>query len=373
LEKQIVVIGEKTIKTLFGNWESIVYEPAEGWKKHVDRSKRYTEVMTTEASPLVYQTPKEVIWTKNKAKLYRFAPNLQKTQRVPLLIFFGLVNKPYILDLAPGNSLVEYLVNRGFDVYLFDWGTPGYEDRYMKLDDYILDYMPKGVKKVLRHSGANELSLLGYCMGGTMTAVFSALHNHLPIKNIIFMTSPFDFEDIGMFSKMLDERYFNVDKLVDTLGCIPPQMIDYGNKLLKPIANFVGPYVNLYERADNEAYVVSWMLMQKWVNDGIAFPGEAFRQWIREFYQHNKLVKGNFNIRGLQVYLGNITSNVLNIGATRDHIVLPKQLEILMNLISSKDKTYKLMPTGHISIIFGRNAHKFTYPTIGDWLEERSF
>src|SRR5437899_4622704 len=121
------------------------------------------------------QTPKEVVWTKNKAKLYRYAPMAEKRFPVPILLIYALINRPYVMDLMPGNSLVEYLVNQGFDVYLLDWGTPGDEDKNLTFENYVLDYIPRAVRKVLRHSHAEELSLLGFCMGGTMTAMYAAL------------------------------------------------------------------------------------------------------------------------------------------------------------------------------------------------------
>ena len=283
-----------------------------------------------------------------------------------------LINKPYILDLTKGSSFVEYLVNRGFDVYLLDWGTPGYEDKNMKLDDYIMDYIPRAVQKVLRKSKADEVSMLGYCMGGTMTSIFAALHPELPIKNIVFMTSPFDFENTGLYGEMLDEKYFNIDKVVDTLGLIPPEMIDFGNKLIKPMSNIYGPYVSLVDRADNDNFLKSWKLLQKWLNDGIPFPGEAYRQWIRDFYQKNKLIKGELVVRGQKVDLKNIKANVLNLSGASDIIAQPQQVEALMDVISSEDKQYINLPVGHTSITFGSKATKITYPTVSDWLEERS-
>ena len=177
--------------------------------------------MTVEPEPKVGQTPKEIIWKKNKAILYRYQPAKEKTKKVPMLMIYALINKPYILDLAPGSSLIEYLTDRGHDVYLLDWGTPGYEDRHMKLDDYVMDYIPRAVKKVLRTSDADEISLLGYCIGGTLTAMFAALHPNLPIRNIVFLTSPFDFKNAGLFTNWVDERYFQLDQMVDTLGNIP--------------------------------------------------------------------------------------------------------------------------------------------------------
>lgn len=342
------------------------------YKSGYNRMKRFSEVLTTEAEPLVGQTPKEVVWTKNKSKLYRYQPAMKKTNKVPILMVYALINKPYILDLAPGNSLIEHLTNKGHDVYLLDWGTPGYEDRHMKLEDYIMDYIPRAAKKVLHTSKAKELSVLGYCMGGTMTSIFAALNPELPIRNLIFMTSPFDFEDAGHYTNWLDKRHFNLDKLVDTMGNIPHEMIDFGNKLLNPIQNFYGPYVSLADRADNENFVESWKLMQKWLKDGIPFPGESYRQWIRDFYQDNKLINDELYVRGRQVKLSDIKANVLNIAASRDNIALPHQVEPLNDKVSSKDKTFHLLETGHVSVAIGRKAINETYPLIDEWLTERS-
>lgn len=350
------------------SWLKTLPEPIQ---KNYDRFKKVSEVLTRTPEPKVGQSPKEVIWSKNKAKLYRY--HSQKiTNKVPLLLVYALINKPYILDLTPGSSLVEYLVNQGHDVYLLDWGTPGLEDRHMKLDDYIMDYIPRAVQKVLKTSNAEEISVLGYCMGGTMTSIFAALHPELPIRNLIFLTSPFDFSDTGLFTNWLDERYFNLDKVVDTFGVVPPEMIDLGNKLLKPLVNYIGPYVSLADRVENDSFVKSWTLMQKWVHDGIPFPGEAFRQWIGEFYQQNKLINDELYIRGKQVKLSKIKANILNIAAQRDHIAAPDQVKPLLEKVASKDKTFHLMPTGHVSVVVGGSATRGTYPTIDQWLKERS-
>src|SRR3954447_19228371 len=168
------------------------------YQEMLSRVKKATKVLTSDTEPEVAPTPKEVIWTKHKTKLYRYISEKPTKIKTPILLVYALINKPYILDLTKGSSFVEYLVNRGFDVYLLDWGTPGYEDKNMKLDDYIMDYIPRAVRKVLKTSNADEISILGYCMGGTITSIFASLHPELPIRNLIFMTSPFDFEETGM-------------------------------------------------------------------------------------------------------------------------------------------------------------------------------
>lgn len=334
--------------------------------------KRLTEVFVKEPEPQVGQTPKEVIWTKNKAKLYRYQPAVEKTNKVPILMIYALINKPYILDLYPGNSLIEHLSNKGHDVYLLDWGVPGYEDRHMKLDDYIVDYIPQAIKKVLRKSEAKEITLFGYCIGGTMSAIFTALNPQLSIRNLLLLTSPIDFTNAGLFTNWLDKRYFQLDKLVDTLGNIPFEMIDFGNKLLSPISTTLGPYVSIANRVEDENFVLNWKLMQKWLNDGVPFPGEAYRQWIRDFYQENKLINDELEIRGEKVKLANIKANLLNISATRDNIALPNQVEPLNDKVSSKNKTYHSVETGHISVVTGRKAIKEIHPFIENWIAENS-
>jgi polyhydroxyalkanoate synthase len=365
--------GWRDMKNLMTKeYENFIEMVPEEYQQMFRRLKSVTQVLLKDAEPEVGPTPKEVIWTRNKTKLYRYISEQPKKHKTPLLLIYALINKPYIMDLTKGGSLVEYLVNRGFDVYLLEWGTPGIEDKNMKLDDYIMDFIPRAVRKVLRKSKADAVSILGYCMGGTITSIFAALHPELPIRNLVFMTTPFDFEDTGLYGAMLDEQHFDIDKLVQTYGNIPPEMIDFGNKLLKPMANIYGPYVSLYDRAENESFVTSFKLLQKWLNDGVPFPGESYRQWIREFYQKNKLIKGELVIRGRQVKLEEITANVLNLSGEIDNIAPPHQVEALMNRISSKDKQYINLPVGHTSIAFGSKASKITYPTIGDWLEERS-
>lgn len=373
MEVFVVTNGVKTPPG-FEEWLQSFKIPEEGFlKENVDKFTRFQEVITTDAEPQVGQTPKETIWTKNKASLYHYAPAKKKTNQVPILFVYALINKAYILDLYPGNSLIEYLTDQGHDVYLLDWGVAGYEDRHMKLDDYILDYLPHAAKKVLRHSGAKELTLYGYCMGGTMTAIFAALYAKLlPIRNVVLMTSPIDFSEAGLYTKWLNKETFQLDKLVDVLGNIPFEMIDYGNKLLSPISNSMGTYINLASRIDNDQAVLNWKLMQTWLNDGVPFPGESYRQWIRDFYQDNKLINDELTVRGQDVRLQHITANLLNICAMRDNIVMPHQIQALNEKVSSKNKTLHEVPTGHVSVCTGRYAQKEIYPYVSEWLHNNS-
>jgi polyhydroxyalkanoate synthase subunit PhaC len=342
-----------------------------------DTLKKYRaglQIMLEGAMANTGQTPKEVIWTKNKAKLYRYEPTVEKRYPVPILLVYALINRPYVLDLVPGNSLVEYLTGKGFDVYLLDWGIPGDEDKNLTFENYVLDYIPRAVKKMLRAANAEELTMLGYCMGGTMAAMYAALFPGNPLRNLMLLTAPTDFttENTGLYGLWTSEKYFNPDHMAEAFGNIPGDLVDTGNRMTKPVTNYVGSYVTMWDRIMQDKTMDTWLAMSKWVNDGIPFPGAAFRQWIREFYQQNKLVKGEIKLRGRRVDLSNITCAVLNIAGKKDHICTVPQAEATMNAISSKDKEFFVLDAGHVGLLIGSDAKSTLWPKIHTWLEPRS-
>ena len=319
-------------------------------------------------------TPKEVIWTKNKAQLYHYIPTCEKRFPVPILCVYALINRCYILDLMPSYSLVEYLVSQGFDVYLLDWGIPGEEDQKLTFEHYIFDYLARAIKKTLRHANVEQCSILGYCMGGTMSAMYAALFPDAVLRNLILLTTPTDFapEHTGTYGAWTSEKHFNQDLLVDSFGNIPGELINAGNQMVKPITNYLGAYVTMWNRLFHDRPMNTWLAMNKWVNDGVPFPGEAFRQWIHDFYQQNKLVKGEISLRGQHVDLSRISCSVLNIAGKRDHICTLPQAEATMRLISSQDKEFFTLDAGHVGLLISAETRKLLWPKISTWLQSRS-
>lgn len=324
----------------------------------------------------VAQTPREVIWTLNKARLYRYVPVVPPEQRhpVPLLLVFALMNRPTILDLRPKSSFVEHMVNQGYDVYLLDWGAPGPEDRNLKFDDYVLDYMPRAIRKMKSVSGSESFSLLGWCIGAILTTLYAAVFPRDGVKNLILLTAPLDFSnpDCSTFARWISERNFDVDRLIDTLGNMPGEMLDYGAKALKPVENYVGSYLRLWDNLDNPKVVESWHAMNTWVTDLIPMSGAAYRQFVVEFYRENRLMNGTLVIRGHKVDLNRLRASVLNVVATEDHIVPPCQTEGIMPRFGSDDKQLLKIPGGHIGMMAGSQAVKRTWPRITEWLDQRS-
>jgi polyhydroxyalkanoate synthase len=320
------------------------------------------------------QTPKEVIWTKNKAKLYRYEPSAEKKHPVPILMVYALINRPYILDLLPGNSFIEYLVGQGFDVYLLDWGIPGDEDWDLSFDDYILDYLRPATKRVLRASRAEEYTLFGYCMGGTMSAMYASLFPSRSLKNLVLLTTPIDFapEKTGLLGLWTDEKHLDPDLLVGSFGNVSSDIIENAMQMLKPVTNYVGTHVTMWECILDEKPMETWEAINKWVKDGTPFPGATFKQWIKEFYQQNKLVKGEIHLRGHKVDLSNITCPILNIAGKKDHICPLPQTEPTTDLVSNEDTEFVVLDAGHVGLLTGRSARKDLWPKVKSWLEERS-
>jgi polyhydroxyalkanoate synthase len=339
-----------------------------------ERLQTLSTLLTTKAA--IAQTPKQLVWTLNKAKLYRYVPVLpaEKRHPVPLLLVFALMNRPYILDLRPEHSFVETMVRHGYDVYLLDWGVPGLEDKHLKFDDYVLEYLPRAIRKVKALSGSEEFSLLGWCIGAILTTAYAALRPDDGLRNLLLLTAPLDFSNRQelTFARWVDEKYFDVDKILAAFGNMPGEMIDYGAKALKPVENYITNYCKLWDNLDNPRAVKSWHAMNTWVTDNIPIAGGAFRQLIVDLYRGDRLMKGEWTLRGERVDLSRLRANLLTVIAEGDHITPPCQSEALLPKVGSTDKEIFRVRGGHIGIMASTGADKQTWPHIDSWLAARS-
>src|SRR5688572_15402551 len=344
------------------------------WQEEFERQRRraqnLSEMLVNPTEPRVGCTPREEIYRTNKSRLYRYQS--RRTHRIPLLFVPNLgISRPYIFDLLPGGSFVEHMTREGFDFYLLDWGVFGPEDNVLTFEDCVVKILPKMVRKVLETSGADELSILGYCMGAPLSVSFVASNPEVPVKNYINMAGPIDFSQVGMFGLWLDPRFFNVDRFVDSVGAVPADMVKAGFKLLKPTMD-LSTNINLWWNAWNDKYIEGFTALNKWANEYVAFPGEFFRQWVRDFYQGNKLVRNELVFGGRPVRLGNIQCPVFVVGAKEDYIAPPACVRALMDAVASREEHYIELPGGHISLIAGRGAAVHCWPKVSGWLAPRS-
>src|SRR6266545_6296193 len=339
-------------------------------KRNLLRMKHFGEMIMNPKEPEVGPTPREEIYRKNKSRLWRYAS--KRTIRTPLLFVPNLgISRPYIFDLMPKGSFIEYMTQQGFDFYLLDWGVFGPEDNGLTVEDAVTKILPRMANKALESSGASEMSVLGYCMGAPLSACFVASHPEFPLKNYIDMAGPVDFAHVGLFGLWLDPRFFDVDKYIDTRGSVPADMVKAGFKLLKPTMD-LSTNLNLWWNLWNDKYIEGFTALNKWANEYVAFPGEFFRQWVRDFYQGNKLYRGELVFGGRPVRLASITAPVFVVGAREDYIAPPGCVRALLDAVSSRDKEYVELPGGHISLIAGRGASLHCWPKVSGWLAPRS-
>ncbi|HWK85688.1 MAG TPA: alpha/beta fold hydrolase [Caldimonas sp.] len=321
--------------------------------------------------PSLGLTPRDLILQRGTMALYHYRPLADEVYRVPLLLVMALTNRGYILDLVPGQSLVEFLLRQGYDVFMIDWNPPRRDEKHLRLEDYTLDFIPSCVSRVQEISGEEDVNLVGYCMGGLLSTVYAALHPGGPVRNLAVFTTPIDYREMKLFSRWSDKRYFDVDRLVDTTGNVPPSMIFSAFDMLRP-ASGVAAKVQLWDNLWNDEYVKSYRMVDRWACDILPLPGEFFRQTTKELMWENRLYKNELVIGGRHVDLGAIKVPLLHVLAEHDHIVPYAAAKPLVAMIGSKDKEEMVLKGGHVSLVAGANAVKRLWPRLDVWLGKAS-
>lgn len=316
-------------------------------------------------------TPKEVIYQEDKLTLYRFQPSTKAVQnQVPVLIVYALVNRPYMTDLQENRSTVKGLLDAGLDVYLIDWGYPDRSDRYLTLDDYLNGYLDRCVDVICQRHKLEKINLLGICQGGTFSLCYSAMHPE-KVANLVTMVTPVDFQTPdNMLSTWV--RHVDIDLVADTMGTIPGEMLNWTFLNLKPYRLISQKYVDMVDVLEDKKQIDGFLRMEKWIFDSPDQAGEAYRQFLKDFYQQNKLINGGLVIGEHEIDLKQVTMPVLNIFATEDHLVPPDASKAMKDVIGSKDYTEQSFKGGHIGIYVSGRAQKEVPPSIGRWLDERT-
>lgn len=320
--------------------------------------------------PRTGQTPRREIHNRNKARLYRYEG--ARRYRIPLLFVPNLgISRPWIFDLLPGNSFVEYMTLQGFDFYLLDWGIFGPEDRRLAFEECVTGILPTMWRKVLETSGVEELSVVGYCMGAALAASLAASRPELPLRTFVDLAGPIDFARAGLLTCWLDRRFFDLDRVVDTLGSIPPALVWLGGLLLRPTMG-LSMLIDIWSSLGDRQHAEEVSASLKWVREFVGIPGEFFRQWVRDFYQDNKLYRGDLWVGLRPARLRAITCPVLAVAASDDPIAPPESVRALLDAVGSHDMRYLEMRGSHLSLVVGPEGSGRLWPQISSWLASRS-
>ncbi|MEI6261226.1 MAG: class III poly(R)-hydroxyalkanoic acid synthase subunit PhaC [Deltaproteobacteria bacterium] len=347
----------------------ILSKLAEDAERVQSRAQKASEVLLEKMDAQVAVTPSEVVYQEDRIKLKHYLPRTQIRYATPLLVVYALINRETMLDLQPGRSVVENFLNSGIDLYMIEWGYPTRKDRFLGFDDHINGYMDNVINFIRERHGVDSINLMGICMGGTFSVIYSALYPE-KIKNLITTVTPTYFDtDKGLLHVWM--KHVDADRLVDTYGNIPADLMNLGFLMLNPARLMIDKYVGFMENMDDKIFVENFVRMEKWIFDSPDLPGEVFRQFIKDCYQQNLLIQNRLEVGGKRIDLKKITMPVLNIYGKFDHLVPPEACEPLIRYVGSTDKENLRLDTGHIGIYVSSKCQKEFAPKIAAWLKER--
>jgi polyhydroxyalkanoate synthase len=341
-------------------------------RNQIDYSKiaKTIELLSRGNHISVGDTPNDIVYETKLFRLLHYRSLVKKVSPTPILVVYALINRSYVLDLQPNKSWIRHLLSQGFDIYLLDWKSPTRNDKFVSFDDYVNCYIDDCVEIVQNNNSTDKITLHGYCMGSSMSAMYTALHEE-KIKNLVTIAPVIDTsKDSTVIANI--SREMDIDKLVSTIGFLPPEKLYECYSILKPFKQGVNKYFNLIENIENESFVQNFLRIEKWLYDTPPIAGETIKQWINDIYKNNLLFKNQFKLGKLTVDLKKINVPLLNIVAEEDHLVSPECSVPLNEVVSSEDKRLIRFHTGHVGLIASSYSQNNVLPKVGQWLKTRS-
>ncbi len=336
-------------------------------------------------------TPHEVIF-KEALLSVRFYSSLSSEQiesssssappKIPVVLIPPLGVAAWIFDLLPSRSLVKFLLDRNFCVYLIDWGEPNRAHAHLSLENYVIDWFPKALTSVRLHSKQANLSLVGYCMGGLLSLMYAAYSKDEYISNIVVLGSPIDFHSSGSMGKILarlNKPLSRLSKLARiSLLDLKPGLFHVPGKLLSFSFNLTSPFSSIRSRLDlliklaDREYVAMHTTTSRWFNEMLDYPGAMVQSVIVQLGLSNSLSRDILKLAGSPILFSSINAPIFAVAGMQDKIVSVEAVTRLLEMVSSLDKTLKVVPGGHAGLFAGAKAPETTWAYLSDWLSLRS-
>ena len=343
-------------------------------RREVERSvlRARNGIRYVSAPANVGRTPKDVVWQRDRAELWRYRSSAPIRYAQPLVFVHSLVSKSYILDLRPGNSTVEFFLDQGLDVFLVDWGVPDERDADNDVETYVDEYLPRAIRAVQKETGCGDVTLAGYCLGGIFAFLYTAGHAEAPVRNVILLATPVDYGEMGIMVAPIREGRMDPDELVDETGNVPADALYAGFYMQAPTKE-VALYASLLENLWNDDFVDGYQAMAQWSREHVPFPGAAARQVVEEFVRRNVLMTGSMELGGREIDFTRIRGNVLNAFAAKDNVVPPAAVEPASRLVGDPERRDELrLGGGHVTFATGSRAFKQSLPAIMEWIAAHS-
>ncbi len=338
-----------------------------GGVDEVDRVRRGMWLHRTLPRPPVGCTPHEVAFRQNKLVLRAYTPSPTAPRgRLPVVVVPSLINRAYICDLEPDRSLVGGLAALGHPVYLVDWGVPGPEDAEVGVAEVLLDLLSRALQRVCRHAGSPQAHILGYCQGGTLSAMYAALRP-ARVASLVALNAPVLFKDGGRFREFVS--HLDVDAAIDADRLVSTDVMGAAFKLLDPMGNWT-KYLAIERIANSPRELGRALARERWLEENVPMTGTFAREFIRAAYQEDRLAAGTWQVRGEPVLLRNITCPVFVATCAKDFITPAAAATPLASLVGSRTTKIELLQSGHIGVVVGSFGPKVFYPMLDRWFRE---
>ena len=285
---------------------------------------------------------------------------------------YALVKRPFILDLLPGRSVIETLTREGFDVYLTDWIPPTREDSWRGFDDYVNCELHDAIRAVQKLSGAKRVNVLGYCFGGVLSLMWTALYPET-VKNLVTLATPVDARVPGNALFATAARMSEVvNPIIELYGNCPGWFINACFKSMAPVHHALSKYLDLYKNRTGSGYAEMFRLFERWMDSDVPMAGEVFREVTEQLFGHNLLMHSEFRVGGTRVDLKNITCPLLNVMGEHDDVVPPRSSMALNEAAASRDCRNLTYPAGHVGTAVSGGAQRKLWPQVAQWLAARN-
>jgi len=323
--------------------------------------------------------PKDEILRTDKVTLHRYRPVTETRFETPVLVVYSLIGRHTMTDLQEDRSLVRNLLARGVDLWVVDWGNASRADRWLTIDDYVMGYLDECVTAMCEATGKSKIGMLGICEGGVFALAYAALEPER-VQHLILTITPLDFHAdladdvsqqglINLWTRSLTDE--DVDRMIEVWGVLPGEFMGAIFSMLTPIRNYTKYNVDLLDVVDDEKKLMNFLRMEKWLADRPHHAGEAAKQWLKDLYQQNKLIRNEWVLDGRKVDLRQVTAPVLNIYAESDNIIPPATARVLSGKLGTDDYTELGLRGGHIGVFVSSKSQGIVGQGIADWLAER--
>ncbi|MBZ2187900.1 alpha/beta fold hydrolase [Alcanivorax sp. JB21] len=301
---------------------------------------------------------------------------------VPLVLVPPLGVTTEVFDLMPHRSLVRYMAARGFHVYLIDWGKPERRHATLSMKDYAVTMFDTALEEVRRHADIEDVSVMGWCMGGLLSLLHTGLERDHHIQNLITVASPIDLRGGGLVAraatalntparlirKFSDWRLHSLDP---SKLHAPGWLTTLGFKLTDPIGS-ITTYWDLLTRLWDREFVENYSTTADYLNNMLEYPGGVIQDMVIKFAIDNQMAAGRVEFRGTVADMSLIEANFLVFAGDTDILVPPEIARRSVELVSSQDREFHVVPGGHMGVILGSKALKSVWAPSADWLSTRS-